>query len=48
MANEIRAFCEAILGRPEGYMPPEGALLDMQIVEATRESAAREGERIAF
>lgn len=45
--DEIRAFCEAVRGRPEGgFLPPEGALLDMQIVEATKKSAAEGGATV--
>ena len=47
--EEIRALCEAIRGNTDGgYLPPEQALLDMRIVEATAESAAKNGATVTL
>ncbi|MBQ2718901.1 MAG: Gfo/Idh/MocA family oxidoreductase [Clostridia bacterium] len=47
--EEIRALCEAVRGHTEaGFLPPEQALLDIRIVEATAKSAALGGATVTL
>ena len=47
--EEILAFCRAVRGEgEEGFLPPEDSYLNMRLVEATKESAAKNGAPVSL